>query len=252
MKINKFGIVASIITLLILLLMSCTQQEGIGGNSHIKGKIQVSYYNDDFSVLQSDEPEPARDEDVFLVFGNDSVIGEKTTTSNSGNFEFEYIWPGNYKLYYYSDDSTGKSQENVPIVKEITITKDETLVVDDLMIKKSLNWDEGTSSIKGTVFVVNYKNSSTYPNLVIKDISPAQDVDIYITYGKHPFYDQRIRTSSDGTFLFQNLLKGDFKIFLYSEDKAGGTELKVINRDTTITQNNHQYIFVDTIYIDKL
>jgi hypothetical protein len=252
MKINKTGIAGIIMFSLVFFSMACTQQEGIGGNSHIKGKIQVTYYNDDFSVLQSDEPLPARDEDVFLLFGNDSVIGEKTTTSNTGDFQYQYLWPGNYKLYYYADDSTGRVKGKVPVVKDITLGKDETLVLDDLMIKKKLNYNEGTSSIKGAVFVVNYKNTSSYPNLVIKDITPAQERDIYITYGNHPFYDERVRTSSDGTFMFQKLIKGEYKIFVYSEDIVGGTEMKVIEKDTLITENNKEYLFDNIIYIDKL
>jgi hypothetical protein len=252
MKIDKIKITGSIIVLLAFFSTACTQQEGIGGNSHIKGKIQLNYYNDDFSLLLSDEPIPLADEDVFLIFGNDSVIGEKTTTSNSGNFEYKYLWPGNYKLYYYADDSTGKSKEKVPVVHNITLGKDETLILDNLIEKKSLEWNEGTSSIKGTVWVINYKNSSSYPNLEIKDVSPAQDQDIYITYGKHPFYDERIRTSNDGTFIFQNLIKGEYKIFLYSEDKTGATEMKVIQKDTIVNENDKQYIFSDPIYIEKL
>jgi hypothetical protein len=233
-------------------VFSCTQQEGIGGSAHIKGKIQVTYYNNDFSLLLSDEPAPAGDEDVFLLFGNDSVIGEDVTTSNSGNFEFEYLWPGNYKLFYYTDDTTGLTNDKIAVVKEITLVKNETLALNDLMIKKRLDWDEGSSSIKGTVFVVNYKNSSVYPNLVIKDVTPAQEQEIYITYNNHPFYDERIRTTGDGTFMFQHLIKGKYKIHLYSEDKAGSTKMEVIEKEVEITENNKQYLINDTIYINRL
>jgi hypothetical protein len=250
MKTNK--IVSSIFVLLSLISISCSQQEGLGGNSAISGKIHLNYYNDDFSLLLSDEPIAAGDEDVYLIFGNDSVIGDKTTTSNTGDFEFRYLWPGNYKLYYYSDDTTGLSEKKVPIVKNITLRKGENLDFSDLFIKKKLQWDEGTSSIKGTIFVINYKNSSSYPNLVIKDVTPAQEQDIYITYGNHSFYEDRIRTSSDGSFIFQNLIKGKYKIFVYSDNKAGSTESDVIEKEVEVTENNHQYEIADTIYIDKL
>jgi hypothetical protein len=261
-KMKTYKIVGILIVFLIFTSVACTQDEGLGGNSHIKGKIEVNYYNDE-GVLLSDAVVPAGDEDVYLIFGNDSVIGEKTTTSNSGNFEYQYLWPGSYKLYYYSDDITGISDKKVAVEKEITLAKGETLILDDLKKNKVLKWNEGTSSIKGTIMVINYKNSSSYPNLVIKDITPAQDQDIYITYGKHPFYDERIRTAGDGTFVFQNLIKGDYKIFLYSENKAGATAMDVIETKMTITKNmvndsisvdNDKDGFAesDTIYIDKL
>jgi hypothetical protein len=364
MKIRSILLISTIITLVISSLSSCSQQEGIGGNSHIKGKIMVNYYNDDFSTLLTDEPVEAKDEDVFLIFGNDSTIGDKVTTSFTGDFKFEYLWPGNYKLYYYSEDTTGLSPDKVEIVKNITLKKNETLdlgnliikkklkwnegssfitgkvlvnywnddyslllsdqpvpakdediflmfgnstavgkdtktsftgdfgfdyllagnyklyyysddtsgistkkveivkdislknnetvKLDTLIINKSLKWDEGTSSIKGTVFIINYKNSTSYPDLEIKDITPAQDQDIYIQYGNHQFYDKRIATSSDGTFMFPNLIKGKYKIFLYSEDVTGGTAMDVIQKEIEITKDHQDIVIGETIYIKKL
>jgi hypothetical protein len=220
------------------------------GNSFVTGKIMINYYNDDFSLLLSEEP--ARDEDVFLMFGNNTSVSDDTKTSMSGNFQFSYLWPGNYTLFYYSEDTTGISPEGIAIVNEFTLQQNQTVEFDNLIIKKSLEWDEGTSSIKGTVYVVNYLNSSTYPNLVPKDITPAQEQEIYMTYGNHPFYDERIRTSRDGSFMFQNLIKGKYKIFVYSEDKAGGTEMEVIEKEIEITEDNTQYLITDIIYINKL
>jgi hypothetical protein len=361
----KSAIIFLISTIVVIFfLLSCLQQEGIGGNSHIKGKFFVNYYNDDFSVLLSDKPEPAKDEDVFLIFGNETIIGEDTKTSFSGDFKFEYLWPGKYKIYYFSADTTGKSSEKVEVIKEIILKKNETLDLGELIIRKklkwdegtsfikgrimvnyynddfsmllsdkplpakdedvflifenrnvigkdtktsytgdfefsnlwpgryqiffysddttgvspekveilndvalgksqtydlnnllinkSLNWDEGTSSVKGTVNVINYLNSSSYPNLEIKDITPAQEQEIYITYGNHPFYDERIRTSSDGSFMFQNLIKGKYHIFLYSEDITGGTAYDFVEKEFEITENEQDVVLKEIIYIKKL
>ncbi len=345
-----------------LVFVSCSQDEGIGGNSHIKGRLMVNYYNDDFSVCLSGQPVPACDEDVFLLFGEDAVVGEDVTTSNTGNYEFEYLWPGKYTLYYYSDDTTGLTDEKVPVIKEITLKKNETLILDDLIInrklkfdegscdvkgrimvnyynddfslllreepardedvfiqfgshntvtddtktsfdgyfsfnniwpgdytlyyysadttkisredvpvvnqfslaenqelqmntlimKRVLEWDEGSSTIQGTVFEVNYKNSSSYPNLEINYIVPSKEQEIYITYGNHTFYDERIRTASDGTFEFKNLIKGRYKIFLYSEDVTGKTDKVVIEREINISNDNEVYVIEDPIYVENL
>jgi len=228
-------------------IYSCSQQEGIGGNSNIKGKIMVNYYNDDFSLLLSDKPVPAKDEDVYIIYGNDSTIGDKTTTSYTGDFEFTYLWPGKYKIYYYTKDSTGIYPDKIEKVKSITLGKNETVTTENLTINKSLNWDEGTSSIKGTIWVINYKNTSTYPDLKVKDITRVQDQDVYIQYGKHPFYEKRIATSSDGTFLFQNLIKGSYKIFYYSEDITGHTAM-IVKEKTIEIKEDYQYVEIkDTI-----
>lgn len=263
MKNNKITGKVLLFSAMILVSFGCSQDEGYGGSAHIKGKIMVNYYNEDFSQLLSDKPVPATDEDVYLIFGKDSVIGDKTTTSNTGNFEYNYLWPGNYKLYFYSDDTTSSLPKKVPVVKEIELGKGETYVIDDLLIKKKLDWNDGSSLIKGTIMVVNYKNSSSYPNLLIKDVTPAQEQEVYITYGNHLGFDDRIRTSSDGTFVFNNLIKGKYRIFVYSENVEGSTEKDVRNAYVEITKNNSvdsisvDYFFnknvkTDTIYIEKL
>jgi len=233
---------------------SCSQDEGFGGNSHIAGKIVVNYYNDDFSLLLSEEAMPAQNEDVFLIFGEDSVVGEKVETNFTGNFEFRYLWPGKYKVCYYSEDTLPSLSDKVDIeiVKEIELNSNETKYLNNLVIYKTLDWNEGTSSISGRVFVKNYKNSYEYPNLVVKDITPAQELEIYITYGNHTFYDERLRTSSDGSFVFNNLIKGKYKIFMYSEDVSGGTAYKVIEKEIEITENNQDISINDIFYIEKL
>lgn len=210
----------------------------------------INYYNDDFSQLQSSEPLPAQDEDLFLIFGEDSVVGENTSTSYSGDFEFEYLWPGNYKLYYYSEDTLPALSDKIDtkIVREITLAKNETATLNDLIIYKSLEWNEGTSTITGTVYLNNYKNDGKE----IKYTVPAQEKEIYITYGNHKFYDERIRTSSDGTFVFKNLIKGSYRIFMYSEDITEQTAYKVVEKTIEITDNNQGITIDDIFFVDKL
>ncbi len=253
MKLN-YSRIAFILLSISIFLTSCSQDEGFGGNSHIKGKLTVKYYNDDFSLLLSEETIPAQDEDVFLIFGEDSAIGEKTETNYTGDFEFNYLWPGKYKICYYSEDTLPSLSEkiDIEIVKEIELSKNETKVLNDLKIYKTLQWNEGTSSITGKVYVINYKNSSEYPNLVTKDITPAQELEIYIKYGNHAFYDERIRTSFDGTFTFTKLIKGKYEIFMYSEDVSGGTAFDVVKKEIEINENNQDILIEDIFYIKKL
>jgi len=222
------------------------------GSSFIKGKVMINYYNDDFSLLLSDTPVPAEDKDVFLLYGTSTTVNDDTKTSYTGDYEFDNLWPGNYTIYSLSEDTTGQTTGNVAVKKEITLGEAETVNLDTIIINKSLNWDEGTSSIKGTVYVINYKNSSSYPNLEVKDKTPAQEQEIYMTYGNHPFYDERIRTSSDGTFMFTNLIKGKYHIYVYSEDITGGTAYKVIEKEFEITKDHQSVVLDDIIYIEKL
>jgi len=229
-------------------ICSCTQPEGLGGNSHIKGVLIERFYNEDFSVLQTEEP--AKDEDVFLLFGDDLTVGEKTSTSYSGNFQFEYLWPGKYTLYFLSDDSLSTTPDKKETKQEIILEKNTTANLDTMYMNTVLDWNEGSATIKGKVRMINYVNESKYPNLEIKDIGPAQDIDVYLIYNNHSIYDERIRTMGDGSFTFPNLLKGKYQVFLYSDDVKGNTEMIVKSFEVTINEIN-QTIDLETITIDK-
>jgi hypothetical protein len=154
---------------------ACIQEEGPGGNSHIEGKLIERVYNEDYSLLLDEQP--AKDHDVFLLYGNKKSVGRDVETSYNGHFSFEYLWPGNYELFYYSKDSMGNETE---VVVPLELKRNQTLNLNELYVNTTLKWNRGAATISGTVYVTNYKNSSSYPNLVIKDVTPAQDKDIFL------------------------------------------------------------------------
>ena len=232
-----------------LIFSSCKKDEGFGGNSSVKGELYEKVYNDDFSQLLFEQP--AKDENVFIIFGDDKVIGDDRTTNFNGLFEFDFLFPGSYTIFYYSDDSLSAYNENIEIKHEINLDKREDIDLGRLYLLKNINYNEGNAKIKGQVFLINYLNTSTYPNLVVKDTSYAQEQEIYLTYGNHEFYDDRIRTQYDGTFIFLNLIKGMYKVFLYSEDVSGGTEDIVVMFEIEITDEN-QSVDLGDIFIEQL
>lgn len=238
---------------LLLLACACSQEEGIGGSCKISGTIVERVYNDDFSLLL--EKRAPVDEDVFLAFGSENAVGEDTKTGLNGEFEFNYLWPGNYTLFYYSEDSL-YSKEEVARTIDITLSGKEKLKLDTLYIDRTRDWDEGNATIFGKVMVTNYKNSSSWPYLEEKDVTPAQEQEVYITYGNHPFYDERTRTQDDGTFYFRNLIKGTYRIFLYSEDVTGGTAYITKEYYVTIDEDMQEVDLSEqiggTINIEKL
>ena len=72
----------------------------------------------------------------------------------------------------------------------------------------------GTSSIKGYVEVTKL-NSFLTDTLVIYG---GYDEDVYIIYGDDVSFGDRTRTSYDGRFEFKYLRKGNYKIYVYSQD----------------------------------
>ena len=239
----------TLLSSILLFFSSCENDEGFGGNSHIQGRIIKKIYNNDFSVLQ--EEMPAKDEDVFISFGDQPYVAEKTETSYLGNFTFEYLFSGDYKVFYYSKEFSVINSEKKEVIHEVSLSKGKTINLGELIIYDTYDFDEGNATIQGKVFVKNYFNSSSWPNLIVKDITPAQELEIYLTYGNHKQYDKRIRTNHDGTFAFTNLIKGNYLIYLYSEDVKGGTADIVIQKEIQITEKD-QLVQLEDITIEKL
>lgn len=97
----------------------------------------------------------------------------------------------------------------------------------------------GTSVIKGRVYVQNYNSAGT----AITAEYYGQDVEVYIIYGtKSNFFNDRIRTSYDGSFEFPYLAKGSYRIFVYEQcfntvDNPCPSGMREVLVKTDITKN---------------
>lgn len=106
----------------------------------------------------------------------------------------------------------------------------------------------GTSSITGKVKVMDYNSDFTE----IKEIYYGYNEDVYIIYGDEPVYGNSMKTSYDGTYRFDHLRKGKYKVFSYSKDslqQAPGGIFAVI-REVEIT-DKHQDLTLDDLVIVK-
>jgi len=113
---------------------SCKKEEGSGGTSVITGKVIERQYNVNFTILT--EQFYAPDEDVFIVYGDDPVYGDKVSTNYDGTYRFEYLREGDYTIFAYSEDSANyPSTKMIPVIKHVRITKkDQTVRAEDIII----------------------------------------------------------------------------------------------------------------------
>ena len=168
----------------IINLLSCTKDEGVGGNATIRGKVIVRNYNDDFSILLSEHS--ASEEDVYIIYGNDKTFGDQEETNYDGIFEFNYLLPGDYSVFIYSGDTTSNLLYDTVVVKNITISKKDDVVDAGTLAKINvLDFDEGNSSISGRVYLVNYDPSTVCTQYPVSDTAYAQEQEVYIVYGSH-------------------------------------------------------------------
>nr|MBK9653109.1 hypothetical protein [Bacteroidota bacterium] len=113
------SISVSLITIM-LVTTSCKKQEGRGGDASIYGKVLVKHYNSTFTQYISEYP--GSDIYVYTIYGDDISYGQRIKTNFKGEFNFKYLYPGNYKVYVYSLDSTLTDPSgSVAVVKEIHI-----------------------------------------------------------------------------------------------------------------------------------
>ena len=108
------------------LLTACEKQEGFGGNASIRGNVYTRDYNTTFTLLLGEFP--AVDEYVYLVFDDDISYADRICTNPAGEFEFQYLYPGKYSVYAYSNDSTFLSPTKIAITKEVDITENKQIV----------------------------------------------------------------------------------------------------------------------------
>ncbi len=235
--------------IVVLLSFSCEKSEGLGGTGSISGTLMEQFYNDDYSILIYEKP--AVDEEIFIVFGNKEDLGARVRTNNLGQFMFKFLYPGSYQVYYISDDSTSLLNMDEEKLYEVELDRGEEHKLGQLEKLSTLDFDDGSAMIKGVVKVIDYVDTSTYPNLVIEKTYYATEQEIYLTYNNHTFYDERIRTQTGGVFEFGGLIPGKYLIFLYSDDVTGESDKVTMEYEVSINDLD-QVVDLGEIVIQKL
>jgi hypothetical protein len=126
----------------ILTIVSCKKEAGDGGNSSIRGKVNLELRG----VLENSTPIvgtfPAVDEDVYIVYGNHVSPDDRVQTNYNGEFEFLYLRPGKYKVYVISKDTIAPSSwdgSKMTVLREAEITDDkQRITLEEMTIYDAL------------------------------------------------------------------------------------------------------------------
>jgi len=120
------------ICLLAFGMAACEKDPGPGGTSSITGKIWVLDYNAEYTHLNAEYY--ASKEDVFLIYGNEDVYGESFKTNYDGTYKFDHLRKGKYKVYCYSEDTTGQVPGGkFAVIRDVEITSNKQDVQVDLI-----------------------------------------------------------------------------------------------------------------------
>ncbi len=109
--------------------------------------------------------------------------------------------------------------------------------------------ETGNSVITGKVYTEVYNNSFTH----ILQGYYKSEVDVYIVYGDSKVYNDHFQTNWDGSYRFEYLSKGDYKIFAYSLDTLGTTASGItpVSIDVHVSGNNKTVTLDDLVVVDK-
>lgn len=123
-----------IVMLFVLAFTSCETSEGPGGTSEIYGRVWVRDYDSDYTLLKAEYW--AEEEDVYLIYGSDTIYSDRFKTNYDGTYWFQFLYEGDYTIYAYSDDSTLLSPSSrVPVMQSIYVgSSDETYLVPTITI----------------------------------------------------------------------------------------------------------------------
>lgn len=228
----------------VTVFFSCSKEEGEGGNSVITGKVRAIVYNNTFTNVIDSFYTP--DEDVYIIYGDDKTYSDRYSTNWDGSYRFEYLRKGNYKLFIYSIDTaddvnSGKS----PVIIEVNVPgNNSTVTVDDMVLIDKCDYDDGTSSITGKIWVVDL-NAERIPPPIAEYW--GADEDVYIVFGDDPSYFDHTTTSYDGTFQFNNLVKGTYTVYALSDPFA--RQLVPVSKEVTINQEFQHIVLSDSLVI---
>ena len=119
-----------------MLYYSCKKGPGQGGRASIKGKIYSVNYNAIMTVPQDSGYLGAQK--VFIIFGDETAVGDNQDTNPDGSCEFTYLRKGKYKIYTYS--KTLPNHLDSAVIQQVEITSNKQMLeLPDFRIKTNKN-----------------------------------------------------------------------------------------------------------------
>lgn len=110
-----------------LLLCSCKKEAGDGGNSSISGKVEVIQRAVSSNPATGIDTLAAADVEVYIIYGDNIAPDDRIRANYNGEFEFLNLRPGDYRVYVYSDDTTGTINPSSDAFHLMVVSREVTI-----------------------------------------------------------------------------------------------------------------------------
>ena len=131
---TKTTLLSSVILAFTLAFSGCKKLEGEGGASTISGKVYAKDYNGS-GILQ--DAFYLADEDVFIIYGEgDNYYDDSYKTSFDGSYRFQYLRPGTYTVFVYSDCIACPSGTEELSQTVVVSGNNEDIILDEFQVRK--------------------------------------------------------------------------------------------------------------------
>jgi hypothetical protein len=128
----KFRFYYFLVLAVLIIFSACKKEPGPGGQASVQGKLLVKSYNSNCS--NTPEIYYGIDEDVFIIYGDEQVAGERVRTGPDGTFRFDYLQKGDYTVYALSEDCAAPG-DLTTVKQQVTITdRKQQLVLPDIEV----------------------------------------------------------------------------------------------------------------------
>ena len=126
---NIYSALSKIGVLLIILLSSCTIDEGKGGGAQLFGQVicQEIYSSPILGIEDSVVAEyPLIDERVYIIYGDNNIYDDDFKTDYDGWYKFDELKKGTYTIFAYEPCDTCE-EEVKPVFLDLEIEKNSDM-----------------------------------------------------------------------------------------------------------------------------
>lgn len=244
-------------------LTACKKEAGSGGTSSIKGTVTGRTYTN--SSGNSAEQEITQ---ITLPDGSDVEDGEYILLNTPSGGTLYYVWfkwnsgvqpdpalsgrTGIQVTFDFNQSNTTVANNTASAItaavgSDFTVSiNNDIITLTNSTTGEVADADELTANI--LIDIANQGQGATSGGSSFID-GPIVDERVYLKYGEEDFYSESVRTDAQGNYQFKELNRGDYKVFVFSNDTLNPNGPMIEVEVTASIANKKEVVEAPSIFI---